>query len=597
MQTTLFCIAYGMCLSLCGNLYGVPSFTECYNKLYINWRDNAVRRYDFHDEISNSIKRGDTLFINQVIEHKESRDKKAVFSQAHLEDAIRYKRYPLASVMLESGSAELKQSLAVRDDLLLAVIDDVREGSSESDTQNQRNISFLIGQLLQHNKRYSVSLLDKIANAFTKDDHFKYFIRHIPDLKEQLEHCVLSSQSLADAQQSCDLALKYANHDNTMMKSLLKAALQVKQYNAVEIICTTCPSLNDDTEETLLLQEIEGKYPALEDALSRFDISGNFIIPTIPVNDGLYHDLFLDRVIYQRLRGVHFEKPVERPGIIATSKNPLVLREALNYIMRLKNAYDSYNERFTSCPICFEAYGTESNKPKMAIVCCSQNHSACLVCFNNPEVTRCPLCREEIKDKYNQCQLCSAEDYDNLRCVYCKKCNAVSSICANCSLLPCCKRAVAPLASDAEEILMHLVAMVEKIAEEIDAYEKEKNDEAFNALLHMEIPHFSAINDRITAFDKQIRTLRQKVAQHESVLVFRSLQSQSKVMEYKTCVEEHNRILGERNAFVEKSNKEKDDYRARVESIRRAKNACIEEFKSKKQAEIAFLDRIFARSV
>ncbi len=220
-----YVVAYFLVVSLwLGNLHAAPSFAQVCNTLYINWYDNPLRTHDFHDEILHSIQKNDSLFMNQVIEHKASKNQKMMLSAAHIKAAVARNRYDV----LNQDGTEFSPA-AVEDDAPIMKALDVLKNAQDikvaQDTVAQ-DASFFVGNVLQQKKNYSVPLLQKIADSCSSKEVFSYVVRHIKDLQKKLEACVANNQENEECKnRSGQLVARYGALNAGMIKNMFCTSL------------------------------------------------------------------------------------------------------------------------------------------------------------------------------------------------------------------------------------------------------------------------------------------------------------------------------------------------------------------------------------
>lgn len=222
-----FIVIFGHC-----NLRAAPAFIEACNTLYINWHDNLLRSSDFHDEILHSIENDDVLFLNQLSDHKVSKDKKMMFSAAHIKEAVARNRYDI----LNRQNTTFTPS-AINDDAPLIKALDVLNNKVAQDIVAQE-ASFFIGNVLQQKKSYSALLLQKISDACTTEKTLQYLVRHLHDVQSNLEACVRDSQENEEwRSRSCILAIRYAALNSEMVKNMFRESITPELHGAFLTHC------------------------------------------------------------------------------------------------------------------------------------------------------------------------------------------------------------------------------------------------------------------------------------------------------------------------------------------------------------------------
>ncbi len=186
-------------------------------------------------------------------------------------------------------------------------------------------------------------------------------------------------------------------------------------------------------------------------------------------------------------------------------------------VVRIKE-YSDYIENNSTCGICSDHY-----RFKKFVITCSNKHTICISCFNNPLIQTCPFCRESIPfEKLKICQGCNNK-HDHTKFYYCNDCSTSNVMCPDCNILPCCKRAKKATLSE-EHIKMvekaglgHIESYLKTIGPKIEATEDERQKK-INAVIRALEDRFLLLEEESEAFVKKIEESNKRIEGYKSQL-------------------------------------------------------------------------------
>lgn len=194
------------------------------------------------------------------------------------------------------------------------------------------------------------------------------------------------------------------------------------------------------------------------------------------------------------------------------------------YLSQSVEAFSSFAESSTCCPICQEDYSTNNR-----LIICSNGNHVCRSCFNNPSLNTCPLCREDFAfNKYQACQSCLSNN-QSTRFAFCIECKHMNVICRDCIHFPCCKK---PLPANQNwwktlnEIEIHafLTAFTQTIMEKV-AHEKTKQERTTVELIETAK---AAFQEKIDPIVSQLATIKEQLENYQQSILSKQRQIRDK---------------------------------------------------------------------